>query len=419
VRPIGIGRHPTASEYYQGLIYNPTVSLGALTDSPPLVTVTASKSAGAATYTLVDGAGGAIVPTSLVLKVDGMVVTPAVSSGGGSTTAVYTPVPAFTGGRHTSVLTFADAGGGKYYVSAPFIIAGTSYDPLLSYSFPESYDGSTNAALVTDLSGLSNDGTATGSTADLPVALSDDVPPGALAGTKSLSYISTPGTVATAKTRLLNRPAVITAGGYTYDVWFKGVQGATVQKVMDYAGTEYIATRDSNADGDDHPGEVIISVSNNSSFMVLDTDDGLNLTDWNHLVFTFQVTDETNPAAVLGEATANLNGTITTRSGTLTNFGDTLNRTLNIGSHPLAGVDLYHGLIYNPMVYLGVPPVAGGDAAISFVRSGNSLEITYTGVLQSSENLQTWADVVNATSPHTVPLPASGRLFFRARPVTP
>lgn len=418
-RPIGIGRHPTATEYYRGLLFNPTVSLGSLSDTPPLVAVSASKAAGAATYTLTDGGGGAIVPASVVLKVDGAVVAPAVSGDGGLTTAVYTPLTAFASGRHTSVLTFTDGSGAKYYASAPFIIVGASYDPLFGYSFPDSYDGSTNSAPVTDLTGPGNNGTAIGTTTDLPVALSEDIPPGAVAGTKSLSYTNSPGTVATVKTKLLNRPSVTIAGGYTYDVWFKGVQGATIQKILDYAGTEYIGTKETNSDGDDNAGEVIISVSNSATFMVLDKDDGLDPAGWNHLVFSFKVTDETNPLSLGGEATANLNGTITTRSGNLSNYGDTLNRTLNVGSHPTAGVDLYRGLVYNPTVYLGVPPVAGGDTAISLTRSGNSLEITYSGVLQSSENLQTWADVQNATSPYTVALPSTGKLFFRARPASP
>ncbi|MES2708296.1 MAG: hypothetical protein V4726_17005 [Verrucomicrobiota bacterium] len=171
-RSIGIGRHPTATEYYHGLLYNPTVSLGSLPDSPPLVTVAASKAAGSATYTLTDGGGGAIVPASVVLKVDGAVVTPDITGGGGTTTAVLAPAAGFTTGRHTSVLTFTDDSGVKYYASAPFIIAGSSYGPLIDYSFPESYDGSANNATVTDRSGLGNDGTAIGSTTDLPVGLS-------------------------------------------------------------------------------------------------------------------------------------------------------------------------------------------------------------------------------------------------------
>lgn len=419
-REIGIGKHPTATEYYRGLIYNPTVSLGAADfTSAPLVSVSASKVAGAATFTLVDGSGGAITPASIALEVDGVAVTPEISGGDGTTTAVYTPTAAFASGRHTGLLKFTDAGGAPYYASVPFIIVGSSFDPLIDFSFPESYDGSTNSSPVTDRGPAGNNGTATGTTAELPVALSDDVPSGALPDTKSLSFVSTPGAITTTRTKLLNRSSVIAAGGYTYDVWFKGVQGATIQKVLDYAGTEYIATRESNADGDDHPGEVIISISNSATFMVLDTDDGLDMAGWNHLVFTFKVTDETNPASIIGEATANLNGTITTRTGTLSNYGDTLNRTISIGSHPTAGTDLYRGLVYNPQVYLGVPPVTVGETAISLTRTEAGLQITFQGVLQSSANLQQWTDVADATSPYVIPLPTAGSLFFRARPVAP
>lgn len=188
--------------------------------------------------------------------------------------------------------------------------------------------------------------------------------------------------------------------------------------MLDYAGTEYIATRATNADGDANVGEALISVSNNVGFMALDSDDGLIVDGWNHLVFTFKITDESAPAALAGEAVANLNGVLTSRTGTLNNLGDTLNRSINIGSHPTAGTDLYRGLVYHPVIHYGVAPAAGG-LSISLLRIGGNLQLTFEGVLQSSPNLNQWMDVPNAVSPYSIPLPASGSLFFKPRPATP
>ncbi|MDB6072232.1 MAG: hypothetical protein JWL81_3403, partial [Verrucomicrobiales bacterium] len=260
-RVTGIGRHPTfTSEYYRGLLYRPTAFLGVRNYDGPTLGIAASRVAGNATLTIQDGAGGLLVPASLVVKVDGAALVPSVSVSGNITTAVITPLVPFTPGRHTAAVSFSDDSGNSYYFSAPFIIAGSEFLPLLSYRFPDSYNGGGNGQTVFDVSGVGNDAVATGTTVDLPVAVSADVPAEAEAGLQSVSFIDTPGTLATTKRKLLNRPLVTAAGGYTFDVWFKGVQGATVQKVLDYAGTEYIGTRDSNADGDANAGEVIISV---------------------------------------------------------------------------------------------------------------------------------------------------------------
>jgi len=53
--------------------------------------------------------------------------------------------------------------------------------------------------------------------------------------------------------------------------------------------------------------------------------------------------------------------------------------------------------------------------ALNIAVSGGNLVITYSGTLQSSTNLSlgSWVTVAGAASPYTIPLPASGRLFFR------
>ena len=70
------------------------------------------------------------------------------------------------------------------------------------------------------------------------------------------------------------------------------------------------------------------------------------------------------------------------------------------------------------------PPTPGtantaGPAAspsITLAVDGKNLVLTFTGTLEQSSSLQerSFTPVAGATSPHTVPLPASGTLFFRA-----
>ncbi|RYD26408.1 MAG: hypothetical protein EOP86_26005 [Verrucomicrobiaceae bacterium] len=58
--------------------------------------------------------------------------------------------------------------------------------------------------------------------------------------------------------------------------------------------------------------------------------------------------------------------------------------------------------------------LAGTAPTISLSSSGGSVVITFTGTLQSSTDLRTFAPVQGATSPYTVPAGSPTRLFFRA-----
>ena len=56
---------------------------------------------------------------------------------------------------------------------------------------------------------------------------------------------------------------------------------------------------------------------------------------------------------------------------------------------------------------------------LSMTRDGNSITLTYTGVLQAADKLPgTFADVSGATSPWTVPTTNTMQVF-RARSATP
>jgi hypothetical protein len=172
-----------------------------------------------------------------------------------------------------------------------------------------------------------------------------------LDGTTANNVIKTTGT------DLLTNTLVANAGGFTFDVWFKGTGGtATSGKLIDNAGTEYIAVVGSSTG----TPTIFMSTSDNiANRVTLGVADGLSITDWNHITFSFVVTDTTNAALTGGNYVITLNGVTTTYTGkTMSNFGDTLNRPMSIGAHPTAtaAADRYNGLIYNPSAFLGVVP---------------------------------------------------------------
>jgi hypothetical protein len=121
------------------------------------------------------------------------------------------------------------------FALACFLGTHVSYGaPVFSYSFPASWNGTGTA--VTDLSTAGHNGI-TNST----LALSANVPPGASAGTQSIS--TTGGGIVTSATQLLTNPIIAAAGGYAYDVAFlwdgtDSTNNGHVEKVIDYAGTE-------------------------------------------------------------------------------------------------------------------------------------------------------------------------------------
>src|SRR5262245_44499879 len=106
--------------------------------------------------------------------------------------------------------------------------------PVFLYSFPASWGGSGTA--VIDQSGAGHDGHTNGT-----LALSASVPPGATAGTQSIT--TNAGGIVTNATQLLSNATVAAAGGFRYDVSFMwdGTDSTSfghTEKIVDYAGTE-------------------------------------------------------------------------------------------------------------------------------------------------------------------------------------
>jgi|GEM_PF-4234414 len=288
--------------------------------------------------------------------------------------------------------------------------------PLFDYPFPASYAGTENEPVI-DQSTAHNDAQAIARFGELMLSLSEDVPAGAAAGTKSLDLAAVNGSIRTNATALLDRTRVAKAGGFTMDVWFKGVPAATTatstQKIMDDTGTDFIGVRGADGDLDGKSREVAIRLGTTANTFYLDEDDGLLMDDWNHITYSFIVTDGTNSAQPTGDVNVVLNGVTRTFPGKTMGSNSSylgFNRPASIGRHPTStGGEHFLGLIYHPSQYLGT----AREPSISVSRSADNLEITFDGVLQSSPDLSEWSDVTGAVSPHSVPLAERG--FFRAR----
>src|SRR4051794_35610963 len=83
--------------------------------------------------------------------------------------------------------------------------------PVFSYSFPASWNG-TGTAIV-DQSAAGHNGITNGT-----LAFSANVPPGATAGTQSIT--TNAGGIVTTSNQLLTNPIIAGAGGFAYDVNF-------------------------------------------------------------------------------------------------------------------------------------------------------------------------------------------------------
>lgn len=106
--------------------------------------------------------------------------------------------------------------------------------PVFSYSFPASWNGT--GTTIVDQSSAAHNGIT-----NATLALSSNVPPGAAAGTQSIT--TNAGGIVTSASQLLTNPTIASAGGYAYDVDFfwdgtDSTSNGHIEKIVDYAGTE-------------------------------------------------------------------------------------------------------------------------------------------------------------------------------------
>lgn len=233
--------------------------------------------------------------------------------------------------------------------SVPFVSAA----PLLTYEFPESWDGVSTT--VTDVSGAGHNGFLVGS---LPVGvplLSTNVTPNSPEGMQSVNTVG--GGFRTNDRRLLSNSAIAGAGGFRFKVSFywDGANGANqdVQKIIDYAGTEFLQLEDI----DTINGTAKLRFGFNDSRSV-----GSNLItnivaqQWYDVEATFHSFGKQAPnIAIFGHATLSVNGHVLTDNVFKNRFGDDLNRRIGIGifSFDATSAELrFHGDIYSPSISL-------------------------------------------------------------------
>lgn len=211
---------------------------------------------------------------------------------------------------------------------------------VFEYSFPDSYSG--GGPPLTDLSIAGNDGSIDG--AGTGGYVPNERPSGFSTG-GSLTG-SAGGHGATTAIDLLENPTVALNGGFTLDTWFRWDGGHTnTRKLIDYAGTEYLATQNS---------EIRFVVSNGGTVISTPIQGG----QWYHVVAEFdsQGNSPDGSGNLAGVATLYLDGNlINSVAATKTTFGDSLNRPIGINRWAGGGGDWNQGVIYNPAVYLGVP----------------------------------------------------------------
>lgn len=149
-------------------------------------------------------------------------------------------------------------------------------------------------------------------------------------------------------TQELSNAAVMAAGGYTMEAWFLWNGGGNVNSIIDYAGTEkfrMIASSgilDINFDSGSGPQPIAL----------------VSVGEWHYAaaVFTYDGGGVNATGGIGGSVTWYFddNTPLGTAAAIKDDFGDSLNRPIGVGRHPLGfGGDDFDGLIYEPRVTLG------------------------------------------------------------------
>ncbi len=481
-RGIGINKHPTASEYNQGMIFNPKVFLGApeVPAAPPvwndpivvsdgvineeytstlngqatdanndLVTYAKASgpiwlnvepdgalsgipsSDGTNSFEVVATAGGDSTTGTVHIAVRGTIPPVwdvdlpinggiALASGdyGGSLAGkahdpdgeevIYTKTAGPTWlivdadgtmsgtapaaiGTNTFTVSADDGIDGATPAEMFVVVIESAPDPVavFEYSFPASYNGTGTA--ITDLSGADNHA-ALYSSSDAP--LIDDRPAGFGASLMSLSG-SNGGHGRTLAIDLLNNTDIAANGGFTMDVWFKWDGSGATRKLIDYAGTESLHTRD---------GQIQFNLSNGGTLLGHD----IVTNQWYHAVGIFDTLGNNavidpafpNEYIVSGVAKLYVDDVLVASAADVvkSSFGDRLNRHIGLNMWPRGG-DWNQGNIFNPSVYLGVytgggggDPVAVEDLSISGPVVGGMVlswtgESSWSYIVETNSNL--------------------------------
>jgi hypothetical protein len=204
-----------------------------------------------------------------------------------------------------------------------------------------------------------------------PIAVSNDVPAGFTG--KSFDFYGTVlggpgdsgGLLSTIDKTLLNNSAIVAAGGFTMEVWFKtdGVSNGNTGKLIDYGGYERIQFSGSVPAGQAADrGQVDFRMSN-TTWRVGGAGPKIDDNGWHHAIAEFKVTNGANLASVVGDMSITVDGQRQiVFNAAKTNVGDNINPSIGIGNRPTVAAgsganttgDNFQGLMYQPKVYLGV-----------------------------------------------------------------
>lgn len=193
------------------------------------------------------------------------------------------------------------------------------------------------------------DGSANGSVDFGAVTLSPDLP--ALVpvggGDRSMVFDGASGVNLPGTQQLLNS-TLETEGGFTIETWFNYSGGGNINSIIDYAGTEKLV-REAAGTG---------AAYRNNSALPLYSLGTAEPGEWHYAAVVFSPTSAVDgTGAITGDFTFYFDSatSVLTETGvSISDFGDSLNRTIGVGTHPVgfAG-DFFNGLIYEPRVSLG------------------------------------------------------------------
>jgi PEP-CTERM motif len=262
-----------------------------------------------------------------------------------------TIVPAVFNGNPTP-LQNDDFGGRQFLYPA---LGGTppapTLGPIVEYRMPQSWDGV--SSVVADLSPESNNGSQAGSP-----ALSASNPPGAGPGTSSLD--SHNGGILTDASNLLSNFTVAASGGFQFELdlfWDGSTNQFDIQKIIDYAGTEFLQLENTGAG----LGDLRFGFNDTAAFGPVGA---ITANQWHHVVASFDTLGNTVDGSgdLAGLATLTIDGVEASQAVFKSNFGDGLNRPIGFGTFA-GGLNIidFQGLIFNPVVSLGFPIIGDLD----------------------------------------------------------
>jgi hypothetical protein len=266
----------------------------------------------------------------------------------------------------------------KIFISCLLACAATLFlhgQAVFHYRVSDSDSATVSGGGVPSVAG--SDGVVSG-----PVSLSADIPVNGVQagmGNRSLTFDGGAG-VLTPGTRQLLNANIHAAGGFTFEAWFKYTGSGNVNAIIDYAGTEKLVRR-AGATG------VSMTASGVGDPLIGATD----VNEWHYAAVVFTSTGLSG-GDVTGHFTFYLDDnapTSTLTNQTISDFGDSLNRTIGVGMHPQGfGGDYFQGLIYEPRVSLGA--LTGGQLLFSSRPGIVSFTATPQNITTGQSSVLSW-----------------------------